>query len=28
LTIDSSTFGQISNTYPSRILQLALHFSF
>ncbi len=28
LTIDSSTFGQISKTYPSRILQLALHFSF
>jgi outer membrane receptor protein involved in Fe transport len=26
--ITTSTFGQISNTYPSRILQLALHFSF
>jgi hypothetical protein len=28
LTINSSTFGQISTTYPARILQLALHFSF
>jgi outer membrane receptor protein involved in Fe transport len=28
LTINSSTFGQISKTYPARILQLALHFSF
>ncbi|MGI9073762.1 MAG: hypothetical protein ACR2JB_21160 [Bryobacteraceae bacterium] len=27
-TINSSTFGQISKTYPARILQLALHFSF
>ena len=27
-TINSTTFGQISNTYPSRILQLALHFAF
>jgi hypothetical protein len=28
LTINSGTFGQITQTYPSRILQLALHFSF
>lgn len=27
-TITDSTFGQISTTYPGRILQLALHFSF
>ncbi len=27
-TITDSTFGQISTTYPSRILQLALHFQF
>jgi hypothetical protein len=26
--ITTSTFGQISTTYPARILQLALHFSF
>ncbi|HEX3684071.1 MAG TPA: carboxypeptidase regulatory-like domain-containing protein [Bryobacteraceae bacterium] len=27
-TITDSTFGQISTTYPGRILQLALHFAF
>jgi len=27
-SIDDSTFGQISTTYPGRILQLALHFAF
>ncbi len=27
-TITDTTFGQISTTYPSRILQLALHFQF
>ena len=27
-TITASTFGQISTTYPARILQLALHFRF
>jgi outer membrane receptor protein involved in Fe transport len=27
-TITDTTFGQISTTYPGRILQLALHFSF
>ncbi len=27
-SINSSTFGQISKTYPNRILQLALHFAF
>lgn len=28
ITITDSTFGQISTTYPGRILQLALHFAF
>jgi hypothetical protein len=27
-TITDTTFGQISTTYPERILQLALHFAF
>ncbi len=26
--ITDSTFGQVSTTYPARILQLALHFRF